>query len=276
MDFQKLSQISYECRVKIIQMVTEKKTAFVGSAFSAIDLLTVLYHEFMFIDPKNPWADDRDFFFLSKGHAALALYVTLHSKGLISEAELKKFNNENDKIGVHPAIHALPGVEASTGSLGHGFGLACGVSLANKIKGSKRRTYVMMGDGECNEGSVWEAAMFAAKQKMSSLTIIIDRNRLQSYGHDADVLNMGDMAEKFKAFGLHTLEIDGHDFEQIHHAFTKAIAHQDGATVIVANTIKGKGVSYMEDKTLWHYKWPDESLLEQGLMELAGERKSEK
>lgn len=198
------------CRKQILRMVTEKRVGFVGSSFSAIDILVVLYHGFLKIDPLHPWEDTRDYFFLSKGHAASALYSVLHSKGFISQADIAAFNAEDGKIGVHPKIRALPGVEASTGSLGHALGMASGVALANRAKSCPGRAYVLLGDGECNEGSVWEAAMFVAKQAIENLTIIVDRNRLQSYGHDCDVLDMGDMAAKFRAFGLHTLEVDGH------------------------------------------------------------------
>ncbi len=269
MENKEYKRIATDCRKEILRLVTDRKAAFVGTAFSAIDVLTVLYHGFLDLNEGNVSSEERNFFLLSKGHGAIALYAVLRSRGLISEEQLNSFCDENSSVGVHLKRGSLPGVESSSGSLGHGLGLACGIALANRIKSIKSRVYVMTGDGELNEGSVWEAVMFAAKQKLSEITMIVDRNCLQSYGHDWDVLNLGDLQTKFSSFGFHALVIDGHDHAEIHDAFLRAQAHVDAPTVIIARTIKGKGVSYMEDKTLWHYKWPDRELYEIGLKELS-------
>ena len=182
---------------------------------------------------------------------------------------MKEFNTSGYHLGVHPKRGSIPGIQTSSGSLGQGIGQACGIALADKIQGRSRHVYVLLGDGECNEGSVWESMMFASRYELNNLTVIIDRNRLQSYAHDDKVLNMGDMALKLEAFGLKTITTDGHNCGKLYDAFSQSLESKNMLpTAIVANTIKGKGVSEFEDKVLWHYKWPEDQCLEAARKEL--------
>ena len=171
-------------------------------------------------------------------------------------------------MGVHPKRGSLPGVMNSGGSLGQGLGLACGIALASKIGKNPRRVYALLGDGECNEGSVWESFMFASRYGLGNLCAVVDRNCLQSYGHDHEVLNMGDIGAKIKSFGWNTVTVDGHDCGELHGALAAASAHEGAPSAIVANTVKGKGVSLFEDKVLWHYKWPEDEHMEAAMKEL--------
>lgn len=268
-----MSSVNYaekakELRRTILQTLHDSNGSFSGGSLSSIDLLTVLFHGIMRLDPVRPKARDRDMFILSKGHCSSALYAVLTSVGMMPAEALNTYGRDGSVLGVHPKKDSYPGIEVSSGSLGHGLALASGSALAAKILHDDAKVYVLMGDGECNEGSVWENAAFASRQKLNNLIVMIDRNRLQGCGRDQEVLNYGDIAEKFRAFGFQAVNIDGHDYHQIETALKSAVAAKETPTAIVAHTIKGKGVSFMEDRLEWHYKSPNDEQLRQAMEEL--------
>ena len=246
--------LSKQIRRQILTTLHRAGGSFAGGALSCADIVAVLFGGFMRFDAQHPDAPDRDMFILSKGHCSSALYAGLAAVGMIPDQALADYGADGSAICIHPKKGAYPGVDVSSGSLGHGLALGTGSALAARIMGCGARVYVLLGDGECNEGSVWENAAFAARQKLANLTVIVDRNHLQGCGRDEQVLDYGDMAEKFRAFGFRTAVIDGHDCAQIEAALADAAAYQDGPTAIVAETVKGKGVSFMEDRLEWHYK----------------------
>ena len=257
-----------ELRRTILQTLHNANGSFSGGSLSSIDLLTVLFHGFMRLDSIRAKAQDRDIFILSKGHCSSALYTSLVSVGIMPADALKTYGKDGSVLGVHPKKDAYPGIETSSGSLGHGLALASGSALAAKILHNDAMTYVLMGDGECNEGSVCENAAFASRQKLNNLVVMVDRNRLQGCGTDEAVLNYGDMAEKFRAFGFHAIDIDGHNYDQIEAALKIAAASAEKPTAIIAHTIKGRGVSFMENRLEWHYKSPSDEQLNQAMEEL--------
>jgi transketolase len=231
-------------------------TPHLGSCLSCLDLLTYFYWRVLRIDPRNPTDPHRDRFILSKGHAAPALFQVLAERRFYSVARLETYGENGSLFGEHPPIpEYLPGIEAATGSLGHGLPIGLGMALAARIMASTYRVYAVLSDGECNEGSVWEAAMLAGAQKVSNLTVAIDYNKWQATGRSNEVLALAPLADKWRAFGWCVTEIDGHDFSQIANA---VIGYQDDLRpkAIIANTIKGRGVSFMEDDNNWHYKIP--------------------
>lgn len=263
-DYQK---IAAGLRENIVKMLHRANGSFGGSAMSCVDIITVLYHGVMKVNPKNPYDSGRDMFFLSKGHASSALYAALVSVGMIDEKELESYGVNDTSLIIHPKMRTYPGVEASSGSLGHGIALATGSALASRIMKSEANVFVLMGDGECNEGSIWENAAFAASQKLNNLVVIVDRNGLQGCGRD--VINYGDIGEKFSAFGFQVFDIDGHNHSEIETALKKSISRESNKpSAIIAKTIKGCGISYMEDKLEWHYKSPNYEQLQQALEEL--------
>jgi transketolase len=267
-EIKKCVSIARSIRKDILRMTYEKRAGFIGTSFSCADILAVILGSFLRFDPKNPSESD-DTFILSKGHGASALYAALANIGAFDRDRLfQEFNTTGYNMGVHPKRGSLPGVVTSGGSLGQGLGLACGVALASKIQDVPKRVYALLGDGECNEGSVWESFMFANRYKLDNLLAVIDRNKLQSYGHDSEVLDMGDMGLKIKSFGWNVIVVDGHDCGQLWDAATEASEYRGSPTALVANTIKGKGVSLFEDKVLWHYKWPEDEHMEIAMEEL--------
>jgi len=262
MEIVKLSAI---LRYKVIEMSYTAKTAHLASALSCIDLLAVLYEEVLNLDSKDPKSICRDRFILSKGHAATALYAVLHYKGIIEDKELSKYGTKGSLLEEHPSPKQ-EGVEAATGSLGHGLAIANGIALGARIQGRSYNTYVLMSDGEMNEGSVWEAALFSARHELNNLTAIIDYNKWQATGRSEEVLGINPLSEKWESFGWEVKEIDGHDHEEILAALT---APRSGLPrIIIAHTIKGKGVGFMEDDNNWHYRSPDISELEKAKEEL--------
>lgn len=234
----------------IVTAATNAGEGHITSAFSILDILWVLYDQVLKIDPQNPGTFDRDRFILSKGHAALGLYAVLAEKGFFPYSDLETFGNFNSSFGGHPDRNKIPGVEASTGSLGHGFPMAVGVAMALKIQQSPYKVYTLIGDGECNEGTVWESALLAAHHKLKNLCCVVD------YNHSTDrALLVGDLEEKFASFGWDSCSIDdGHDHDKIHNALT--YQPKDRPYVIVANTIKGYGCKRMENNPEWHHKSP--------------------
>jgi transketolase len=237
------------------------------SALSTLDVLWVLYDRVLRVDPRTLDDPDRDRFLLSKGHAALALYSTMHATGGLNVDELETFCTDGSLLGVHPE-HALRGIDFSSGSLGQGLSVGSGAALAARIQGSARRVFVLMSDAECNEGSVWEAVMFAAHQRLGNLVAIIDLNGQQAFGYTRDVLSLDPLAEKWRAFGWDVREVDGHDHERI--VDTIAGLDRDGGVphVLIAHTVFGRGVSYMERTIDWHYLPMSESQYAQALAEV--------
>lgn len=254
----KLELKAVSSRREIIEMIVGAKGTHIASAFSIVDILVCLYDKFLKFDPKNPSYEKRDKFVLSKGHGCAALYVTLATYGFFSKDVLKTYCTPGSILGGHPDSTRIPGVETSTGSLGHGFSVSVGFALANKMKKNKSTVYCLVGDGELNEGSNWEAAMSASHHKLDNLILIIDDNKLMISGFAKDILNPLSFVEKFNAFGWNTIEIDGHNFSEMINAFEKANIRNGKPTVIIANTIKGKGVSYMENKKEWYSMLPNE------------------
>ena len=255
LDMKSLDRIARELRGTVVEMTHQAKPAHLASALSCIDILAVLYWSVLKIDPAHPLAEDRDRFILSKGHAALALYAVLTKRGFASAEILATFNNNGGKLAEHPGPQCIPGVEAATGSLGHGLPIGNGLALAARLAGRDSRVFVLLSDGECNEGSVWEAAMFAGKQKFANLCAIVDFNKWQATGRSQEILALDPLPEKWQAFGWDTVRLDGHD----HRALAAALnlpRNSGKPLAIIADTVKGKGVSFMEDDNNWHYRVP--------------------
>ena len=258
------------CKVRmgVIEGTYGAKAGHPGGSLSAADLFTYLYFKEMKIDPKNPKWEQRDRFVLSKGHTAPGLYGALANRGFFPVEDLPTLRHIGSYLQGHPNMNETPGVDMSTGSLGQGVSAACGMALAAKHKGMDCRVYTLLGDGEIEEGQVWEAMMFAHHYKLDNLCVIIDNNGLQIDGNIADVMSPYPIPEKLRAFGFEVAEIDGHDFEQMEAAFAKARETKGVPFAIVMKTIKGKGVSYMENQVGWHGKAPNEEQRQQALKEL--------
>jgi len=232
------------------------------------DLLAVLYQRVLRVDPDRPDWSDRDRFVLSKGHGAAAVYATLAARGFFPKDWLDHYCEDGARLAGHITHHGVPGVEFSTGSLGHGLSLGCGVALAGRADRRDYRTFVLLSDGECDEGSTWEAALFAGHHRLSNLAAIIDRNRLQGFGAVRDVLDIEPLAEKWRAFGWAVREVDGHDHDQIHEVLSAVPFQPHTPSLAIAHTVKGKGVGFMEDELAWHYQSPDDEQLATALAEL--------
>ncbi|AIJ06059.1 Transketolase, N-terminal subunit [Methanocaldococcus bathoardescens] len=268
LEIKDLEKIAKKVRYNIVKMVGLAKSGHPGGSLSATDIIVALYFKLMNYDPKNPYKKDRDRFVLSKGHAAPALYAVLAELGIIEEEELWKLRRLEGKLQGHPSMDT-PGVEICTGSLGQGFSAAVGMALGCKLDKLNNYVYVLLGDGECQEGIVWEAAMAAAHYKLDNLIAFVDRNKLQIDGCTEDVMSLGDIKAKFEAFGWDVFEIDGHNFEEIIKTVEKAKNLKNGKPkMIIAYTIKGKGVSFMENNVAFHGKAPNEEQLKQALEEL--------
>ena len=263
-----LQKIACEIRMGIIEGVHGAKSGHPGGSLSIADVLAYLYFEKMNIDPKAPKAADRDRLVLSKGHAAPALYSVLANRGYFDVAELKNLRHTDSMLQGHPDMKNIPGVDMSSGSLGQGISCAVGMALSAKHFGDKYHVYTILGDGECEEGQVWEAAMFAAHKNLTNLTVIVDYNHLQIDGSVEEVNNPAPFDKKFEAFGFNVITIDGHDFDQIEKAFADAENVTDKPTAIIMNTVKGKGVSYMENQCGWHGQAPNDELYEVAMKEL--------
>lgn len=265
---QMLKEQAKEIRKDIVTMIGQAKSGHPGGSLSAAEILTYLYFEEMNIDPKNPKWEDRDRFVLSKGHAAPVLYAALARKGYFPVEELSTLRKIGSHLQGHPDMNKVPGVDMSTGSLGTGFSAATGMALACKLDQKENYVYTLLGDGELQEGQVWEAAMSAAHYKLDNLIAFVDNNGLQIDGNIDDVLSPNPIDAKFAAFGWHVLTIDGHDFRQIAAAVAAAKAEKGRPTMIVAKTVKGKGVSYMENQAGWHGSAPNEEQVAAALTEL--------
>ena len=254
----KLKRLANNVRFGIIESLYHAACGHPGGSLSIADIVTYLYFEEMNIDPENPKADGRDRFVLSKGHTAPALYSVLAERGYFDKEELKTLRKTDSRLQGHPDMKGIPGVDMSSGSLGLGISAACGMALSAKAYGNDYRIYTIVGDGESEEGQVWEAAMFAAHYKLDNLCAIVDWNGLQIDGPVTEVMNPTPHDEKFRAFGWHVITIDGHDFSEIEAAFAEARTIKGKPTVIIAKSVKGKGVSFMENKCEWHGQAPKE------------------
>jgi len=255
-----LKRIANDVRKGIIESVYAAGCGHPGGSLSIADVLTYLYFEEMNVDPKNPKMQERDRFVLSKGHTAPALYSVLANRGFFEVEELKTLRNISSRLQGHPDMKGVPGVDMSTGSLGLGISSACGMALAGKVDGATYRVYTVVGDGESEEGQVWEAAMFAAHYRLDNLVAIIDWNGLQIDGAVTEVMNPTPHDEKLRAFGWHVISINAHDFGEIEAALNEAKSIKGKPTAIIAKSMKGKGVSYMENKCEWHGQAPKEDL----------------
>jgi len=257
----------------ILEEVYNAKSGHIGGAFSIADILTVLYFNEMNIDAKNPDSPDRDRLVLSKGHASAALYAALAEKGYIDKEELKTFRNIDSNLQGHPDMKKVPGVDMTTGSLGQGLSVANGMAISSKLDSRGYRVYCILGDGELQEGQVWEASMTAEKYQLDNLCVIVDANELQLTDSTMNVkgINYNDIEQKFRAFGFQTVLIDGHNIESIIRALTIAEMTKGKPTVIICKTIKGKGVSFMENQIDWHGKAPNDEEYEMAVNELKQE-----
>ena len=264
------------CKVRLwtIEGVFNAKSGHPGGSLSAADIMTYLYFKEMNVDPADPKKPDRDRFVLSKGHCCPALYAALALKGYFSTDEIKVLRHIGAMLQGHPDMKGTPGVDMSSGSLGQGVSAACGMALSAKLSSQDYRVYAMLGDGECEEGQVWEAAMFAAHYKLDNLTLFVDFNGLQIDGTVADVAGLSDLQGKFASFGFEVITIDGHDFCAIEDAVNKAKSTKGRPTVIIANTIKGKGVSFMENQVGWHGKAPNADQYKTAMDELNAQLKA--
>ncbi|MHB9093550.1 MAG: transketolase [Eubacteriales bacterium] len=263
------------CKIRqdIISMLGEAKSGHPGGSLSATDIVATLYFHEMKVDPQNPKWPDRDRFVLSKGHAAPVLYAALAEKGYFPVEELQTLRKTGSRLQGHPSMKHLPGVEMSTGSLGQGLSAANGMALAGKLDGRSYRVYVLLGDGELQEGQVWEAAMASAHYKLDNVMAFVDHNGLQIDGPVREVMSPEPVADKWRAFGWHVEEIDGHNFSEITGALAKAKEVKGKPTMVVAKTVKGKGVSFMENQVGWHGNAPSVDQTSQALCELGGETK---
>lgn len=268
-DTETLNQHARAIRINVIKMLTEAGSGHPGGSLSATDLVTALMFGVMRHDPQNPLWDERDRFIMSKGHCIPAWYAALASAGYFPEDELITLRKFGSKLQGHPDRVKFPGIEASTGSLGQGLSIALGMAMAGKMDGAPWRVYCMIGDGEAQEGQIWEAAMAAGKFKTGNLIAILDNNNGQIDGFVEDVMPLDPIDDKFRAFNWHVIDIDGHDMEQILHALDEANRTLDRPTLIWAKTIKGKGVSFMENNIGWHGKTPTVDERDKALAELA-------
>ncbi len=265
---QELSELARNIRVGIIEAVYHAGCGHPGGSLGITDVLTYLYFEEMNVNPAEPKAADRDRFVLSKGHTAPALYSTLAHRGFFPVEELKTLRQIDSRLQGHPDMKNIPGVDMTTGSLGQGISAACGMALAAKIKGEDYRVYAVVGDGESEEGQVWEAAMFAAHYKLDNLVAVIDWNGLQIDGPVTEVMNPTPHDEKMRAFGWHVISINGNDLDEIEAAFKEARTVKGKPTAIIAKTLKGRGVSYMENAVEWHGAAPKEEQYKIALADL--------
>lgn len=263
-----LQKFACNVRLGIIEGVYNAKSGHPGGSLSIADTLTYLYKEILNVDPKNPKDENRDRFVLSKGHCAPALYAVLAEMGFFHKDELKKLRKVGAMLQGHPDMKGTPGVDMSTGSLGQGVSVACGIALSAKMSNKNYKVYSILGDGEIQEGMVWEASMFASHNKLDNLVLVIDNNGLQIDGTVDEVMSIKPIDKKFESFGFNVITIDGHNFDEIEDAFKKAAAFVGKPTVIIQSSVKGKGVSFMENNVSWHGSAPNQEQYEQAVSEL--------
>ena len=270
MTIQSLEQetIARQIRAKVIDLSYRAKTPHLGSSLSCVDILVAAYWGVLRIDPRDPGNRDRDRLIFSKGHAATALYAALELRGFFSREYLETYAKAGGKLPEHPCPGCAPGVEVASGSLGHGLPLGLGIALAGKITNQGYRVYVIMSDGECNEGSVWEAAMFAPAHQLERLVAIIDYNRWQATGRSDEVTSLSPLKNKYEAFGWSSYDVDGHDIKALTEVLKNVPDGSGKPVAVVAHTTKGKGVSFMEDDNNWHYRIPNQEEVRMALDEL--------
>ncbi|MDP3789599.1 MAG: transketolase [Candidatus Omnitrophota bacterium] len=256
-EMSELQNKAKEIRKTILRTICKGGGGHISASLSIVEILTVLYHGILNIEPGNIKDPDRDRFILSKGHAAVALYAILADKGFFDKRHLGTFGRRGTILGGHPDMYKVPGVEASTGALGHGFPFGVGMALAAKIDKKEYRVFTLLGDGECQEGSVWEAALFAPQQKLDNIIAIIDHNKLQAMDTLDNVVSLEPLADKWKAFGWEVREVDGHDISQLEAVFKSVPFVRGKPSLVLAHTVKGKGVSFMENAPIWHYRLPN-------------------
>ena len=250
MELKEIEELSKEIRREVLTMVYQSKSGHLGCSLGIVDILITLYFTILNIDPKKPSLETRDRFLLSKGHAVSALYAVLAKRGFFSESLLLDYLKDGSKLAGHVTLDSLPGIEATAGSLGHGLSIGIGMALAIKHNNLPSKVYILIGDGECAEGSIWEGINFAGHHKINNLILLLDNNNLQIMGHGTDILNSLPFEEKFKSFGWDVKTIDGHNFSELSEAFQQQVLNKPLA--IIANTIKGKGILFMENKVEWH------------------------
>jgi transketolase len=256
-------------RRQVVGMIAKAKASHIASAFSVLDILVYLYAFVLRIDPKNPQHPERDRFILSKGWGASALYTVLADKGFFDPKELESYCMDGSRLVGITTMSGVPGVEATTGSMGHGLPIGNGMAVAVKKQGRASTVTVVVSDGELDEGSTWEAILFAGHHHLDNLTVVVDCNTWQSFGRTKDILNLEPLPDKFRAFGWEAVEANGHDFLSLHEAFSSLARTSGKPRVIIAHTVKGKGVSFMEDRNEWHYRHPTESDVQTALQELS-------
>ena len=261
-------ELAKKIRIHALKMANSGGGSHIGSALGICDILAVLYSKIMNIDPKNPKLGDRDRFILSKGHAGAAVYAVLAETGFFSADKLKSHYQDGSDLSGHVSHKGIPGVELSTGSLGHGINVGVGMALAAKMDKKLQRVFVFMSDGECDEGTIWEAAMFASHHKLDNLITIIDYNKIQSLDSVSNTLGLEPFSDKWMSFGWSVVEVDGHDHNLLVEKLSDIPRSKNSPTVVIAHTIKGKGVSFMENKVLWHYRCPKGREYEDALREL--------
>ncbi len=265
---EELTALARRIRLHVLQMVHAARSSHVGTCMSMADLLAVLYGQVLNVDPAWPDWPDRDRMIMSKGHGCAGLYAALAECGFFPMDWLKSFYDDGARLAGHATHHGIPGVEVSTGSLGHGLSLACGMALVGKREKRPWRVFALLSDGECDEGSTWEAALFAPHHKLDNLVAVVDYNKIQSLGTVKEVLDLEPFSAKWRSFGWSVTEVDGHDIGQLQDVFGKIPDSPGKPTCVIANTVKGKGVSFMEGKLLWHYRSPDEQEFQLALAEL--------
>lgn len=263
-----LKQKAKEIRKKIIKMSFRGKGSHISSCLSITDILVVLYWDLLRINPKKPKEKNRDRFILSKGHAACALYPILAEKGFFKNSYLDTYGRNNTLLGVHPEHGTLPGIEFSTGSLGHGLAAGAGMAFAAKLNNSTSKTFVLISDAECDEGSIWETALFSAHRQIDNLVVIIDYNKLQAFGKTKDIANLEPFADKWKSFGWTVKEVDGHNLQQLSKLLNSVPFVKNKPTAIIAHTIAGKGISFLENRFEWHYLNLNKEQYEKALEEI--------
>jgi transketolase len=266
-----LDERSRKLRQTIVKAIKAGNRGHVGSSFSLVEIFRVLYDDVLKYDPENPRWAGRDRCILSKGHGCLALYAMLADKGFFPDSELWKFCKPDGILGGHPEYGKVPGVEASTGSLGHGLSIGIGMALNARFEAASHRIFVVISDGESNEGSVWEAALCAAKHKLRNLVVLLDYNKQQSYGTTYEVLDLDPLADKWRAFGFAVAEVDGHSVPELRAALARVPFEPDRPSIIICHTIKGKGVSFVENNLNWHHKSKISDEEMEGLMKALGE-----
>ncbi|MBI4687075.1 MAG: transketolase [Nitrospirae bacterium] len=265
-ELDKYTALAVRIRKTILDMIYRTKSPHIGPSFSIVEILTALYFRFLNANPDDAHNPVRDRFILSKGHACAALYAVLAERGFMGNGDLDGFAVNGGRLEQHPNHDVMCGIEVSTGSLGHGLSIGAGMALSSKIDRRPYNAYVLLGDGELNEGSVWESVMFAGHHKLNNLIAIIDYNKIQALGCTRDIIDLNPLGRKWESFGWDVQEIDGHDFEQIFNAMSSLSPEKPN--VIILHTIKGKGVSFMQDQVLWHYRAPDELEYKRALKEL--------